>query len=173
MLRYTTLWWLKGIWKFLKILHWPYFFWRIKAPALDMKFIETSNMWKCFTAWHCVFRKMTIRDASPRVPRRMLPDSAVVWPFLEKNHQHTRPLEGLSQMGRMWHIASKRRALAWPGNGCYFVFGKAEGLLCVSVLYVCLKLNTWMSTHCSQWMHLVFIPSFAKPVIPFDRFSCM
>lgn len=49
-----------------------------------------------------------------------------------KNHQHTQALEGLSQRGCIWHIASKRHALTWPGNWFYLTFGRAESLLCVS-----------------------------------------
>lgn len=57
MLRHTFPGWRKGVWNCERILRRLFFLELGAVPALDMKFIARSNMWKCFTTWQRAFRK--------------------------------------------------------------------------------------------------------------------
>lgn len=96
-----------------------------------MKFMaRRSNMWKWFTTWQCVCSE---NDHSWCLALRAALYVTRQWCGVailrKKPPKHTQPLEGLSQTGWIWHIASIRHTLKWAGNWLYFVFGKTEGLL--------------------------------------------
>lgn len=110
-----------------------------------MKFIAKSNMWKRFTAWQCVCVCRKWPFVLPRFACRAVCHQTALCCGYSANHQHAQWLGGLSQTGCIWRIKSKRHTHTHKHTlENWFllkIFGKAEGLLCVSVLYMCLTLH--------------------------------
>ena len=101
----------------------------------------------------CV-QKMTIRANWHCVLHCMSPDSALVWPFLEKNnhqHTHTHTHTHTHKHWKDWvrqdaYDMSHQKDTHSHSPGVDFhsgFFGQAEGLQRVSVLYMCSTLRTW------------------------------
>lgn len=152
-----------GIWKSKKILHWP-FFATSSWHEMYSKKVQHVKMIYNLAMSVCVFRKWPFVMASLCVLHCMSPDSAAVWPFLEKKptNTHTQPLEGLSQTGCIWNIASKDSLSHGREIDFYFVCGKAARLLCVCVCkFTYLDVNVVLTVN-TLWLYPTFPESLTR-----------